>query len=197
MSEKRMAGEYEVFASMSVGCKEIIMGENPKADEGERYMCAYCESNSLFEQYNEVMVSDDYVEILQLCCKRLTEAADKLKIEIDRELLISTGIVPSTGYTPITPDADLRGQVVVIRPEVFKREYQRSTHQYQYVTGGSGSSPIGRGTSVFTEALYGGEKGRYGRHEVLGIATPESLPVWAKEALDTLKAEKKRDKEAR
>lgn len=36
--EKRMAGDYEVFASMSVGCKEIIMGENPKAEEGARYM---------------------------------------------------------------------------------------------------------------------------------------------------------------
>lgn len=197
MSEKRMAGDYEVFASMSVGCKEIVMGENPKAEEGAKYMCAYCESNSLFEQYNEVMVSDDYVEILQLCCKRLTEEADKLKEEIDLEQKVSSGIVPSDGYTPITPDSDLRGQVVVIKPDVFKREYQRSTHQYHYVTGGSGSSPLGRGTSVFTYALYDGEKGRFGRHQVLGIADPESLPEWAKTGLATAIAEKKKDKEAR
>lgn len=195
--EKRMAGDYEVFASMSVGSKEIVMGENPNAEEGARYMCAYCESNSLFEQYNEVMVSDDYVEILQLCCKRLAEEADRLKEEIDREKLVSAGVVPSDGYIPISHDTDLRGKVVVIKPDVFKREYQRSTHQYQYVTGGSGSSPMGRGTSVFTEALYDGERGRYERHEMLGIADPEKLPVWAKTALESVKAEKKRDKEAR
>ena len=197
MSEKRMAGDYEVFSSMSVGCKEIVMGENPKAEEDARYMCAYCESNSLFEQYNEVMVSDDYVEILQLFCKRLTEETDRLKTEIDREKLVSNGVVPPDGYTPISADTDLRGKVVVIKPDVFKREYQRSTHQYQYVTGGSGASPLGRGTSVFTEALYDGEKGRYVRRDMLGIADPETLPEWAKTALESAKAERKKDKEAR
>lgn len=195
--EKRMAGDYEIFASMTVGCKEIVMGENPKAEEGARYLCAYCESNSLFEQYNEAMVSDDYVEMLQLCCQRLSEEADKLKAEIDKEKLVSTGVVPPDGYTRISADTDLRGQVVVIKPDVFKREYQRSTHQYQFVTGGSSSSPLGRGTSVFTEALYDGEKGRFERREMLGIADPETLPEWAKTALESIKAERKRDKEAR
>lgn len=197
MSEKRMAGDYEVFASMSVGRKELIMGENPKAEEGARYMCAYCESNALFEQYNEAMVSDDYVEILQLCCERLKESTDRLKEEIDKELLVSTGTVPPDGYTPISSEADLRGKVVVIKPEVFKREYQRSTHQYQYVTGGSGASPFGRGTSVFTEGLYDGEKGRFEHREMLGIADPDRLPEWAKTALEAAKAERKKDKEAR
>lgn len=197
MKEKRMAGDYEVFTSMSIGRKEIIMGENPKAEEGAKYMCAYCESNSLFELYKEVMVSDDYIEILQLCCKRLTEEADKLKAEIDREKMVSTGTVPPDGYIPISADTDLRGQVVVIKPEVFKREYQRSTHQYQYVTGGSGASPLGRGTSVFTEGLYDGEKGRFERREMLGIADPDRLPTWAKTALEAAKAERKKDKEAR
>ena len=79
----------------------------------------------------------------------------------------------------------------------IKREYQRSTHQYQYVTGGSGSSPMGRGNSVFTEALYDGEKGRFERREMLGVTDPDKLPEWAKTALEALKAEKKRDKEAR
>lgn len=197
MSEKRMAGDYEVFTFMSVGCKEIVMGEHPKAEEGARYMCAYCESNSLFEQYNEVMVSDDYVEILQLFCKRLTEETDRLKAEIDREKLVSNGVVPSGCWTPISADTDLRGQVVVIKPDVFKREYQRSTHQYHFVTGGSGASSHGRGTSVFTEALYDGEKDRFTRQEVLGIADPETLPEWAKTALQSAKAERKKDKEAR
>lgn len=197
MKEKRMAGDYEVFTSMNIGCKEVIMGKNPLAEEGARYMCAYCESNALFEQYNEVMVSDDYVEILQLCCERLSGEAEKLRAEIDKELLVASGIVESDGYTPITEETDLRGQVVVIKPEVFKREYRRSTHQYQYVTGGSGASPLGRGTSVFTESLYGGEKGRYGRSDILGIADPERLPAWAEKALEAVKAEKKRDKEGR
>lgn len=197
MDEKRMAGDYEIIAAMSIGCKEIVMGENPNVEDNTRYMCAYCESNSLFERYNEVLVSDDYVDILQIYCQRLNHEADKLKEEIGWELKLSTTTVSPADYIAITADTDLRGKVVVIKPQVFKPEYRRSTHQYQYVTGGSGASPIGRGTSVFTIALYGGEKEKYARHDVLGIAAPDSLPTWAKAGLDVAKADMKKDKGAR
>lgn len=197
MDEKRMADDYEIVAAMSIGCKEIVMGENPNVEDNTRYMCAYCEGNSLFERYNEVLVSGNYVDILQVYCQRLSDEAGKLKKEIDLELKLSTSTVPPADYTAITAGTDLRGKVIVIKPQVLKREYRRSIHQYQYVTGGSGASPNGRGTSVFTVALYGGEKGRYARHEVLGVADPNSLPTWAKAGLDAARADMKKDKEAR
>lgn len=197
MDEKRMAGNYEIIASMSIGCKEIVMGENPNVEDDTRYMCAYCETNSLFEQYHDLLVSGDYVDILQIYCQRLGDEAGKLKEEIDLELKLSTSTVSPGDYTAVAAGTDLRGKVIVIKPQVFKREYRRSIHQYQYVTGGSGASPNGRGTSVFTVALYGGEKGRYERHEVLGVADPDRLPTWARAGLDAARADMKKDKGAR
>ena len=36
---KRMAGDYEIFATISIGPEEIVMGENPEAPRDKRYMC--------------------------------------------------------------------------------------------------------------------------------------------------------------
>ena len=71
--EKRMAGDYEIFQSIGIGHKEIVMGESPEASEDERYMCAYCTTNEIFAQYSGVMVSGDYTEILELFQKRIRE----------------------------------------------------------------------------------------------------------------------------
>ena len=38
MDEKRMVGDYTVINSMYIGHREIILGENPKAANGERYL---------------------------------------------------------------------------------------------------------------------------------------------------------------
>ena len=43
MDEKRMVGDYTVINSMYIGHREIILGENPKAASGERYVCCYAE----------------------------------------------------------------------------------------------------------------------------------------------------------
>ena len=43
MDEKRMVGDYTVINSMYIGLKEIILGENPRAANGERYVCCYAE----------------------------------------------------------------------------------------------------------------------------------------------------------
>lgn len=190
-----MAGNYEIFAAMSIGGKEIVLGENPKAEEGARYMCAYCESNGLFERYNDVMSSDDYVDLLQLYCDRLHEAAVELQEEIKWEKSVASTVVPASAYTPLNDGEALKGKVVVIMPQAFKREYQRATHQYQYVTGGFGASPNSRGNSCFCVNLFDGEKSRFDRRQVLGIADLNQLPTWAKAGLDSAKAEIMKDKE--
>lgn len=195
MSDKRVAGNYEIFVSMSIGGKEIVLGEDPKAKAGARYICAYCESNELFERYSDVMSSDDYVDLLQLYCDRLHEAAVELQEEIKWEKAVASTIVPASAYTPLGDGETLKGKVVVIMPQAFKREYQRATHQYQYVTGGFGASPNSRGNACFCVNLFDGEKSRFDRCQVLGIADPNQLPPWAKAGLDSAKAEIMKDKE--
>ena len=74
MDEKRMVGDYTVINSMYIGHREIILGENPKAASGERYVCCYAERVLFYEQYLEAQVSDDFAEIVyslqQIYCEK-------------------------------------------------------------------------------------------------------------------------------
>ena len=63
--EKRMAGSYEIIQAFRIGDREIVLGEDLNAKPEERYMCAYCQQNEIAALYNEVMVSDDYCEIVK------------------------------------------------------------------------------------------------------------------------------------
>ena len=144
--EKRMAGEYEIFQAIYVGPFEVVIGENKKAPAGEKYMCAFCESNELFASYYGGILSDDYVTILKFFGERISEQAEKLRnaITLSPDKGIDDSPITGDGLMPITSDDDLNGKVILIKPEVLRREYQRATHQYQFCTGGFGASPNSR-----------------------------------------------------
>ena len=70
-NEKRMAGDYEVIQAVQIGDREVVLGENPQDETGMKYMCAFCQKNALFAEYSEVMVSDDFPEIVELFGQRI------------------------------------------------------------------------------------------------------------------------------
>ena len=198
--DKRMAGDYEIFQAISVGAKEIVMGESPEASEDERYMCAYCTTNELFAQYSGVMVSGNYTEILELFQERVREENEKLREELsrpEREGIDDRPLI-NDGFVPIDYDDDIKGKVIVIRPDVLKREYQRATRQYQLCTGGFGASPHSRGSACFCTNIYSGEENRFERRDVLGIVYEDQMPDWVREKLKTVNHQRvRKEREAR
>ena len=199
LQEKRMAGEYEIFQAISGGIVEIVMGENPNAEPEDRYMCAVCTMNDLFAQYDEIYVSDNYVEILELYGQRVASEAKMLLNEVAE--IKGQGIDDSplrdTGFQPVSHEDDLNGKVVLLKPNALKKEYQRATHQYQLVTGGFGASPNSRGSACYCINLFSGKTDRYERGDVLGVVDREALPDWAEDGLRRIEQEKKRNREAR
>ena len=198
--DKRMAGDYEIFQAISVGAKEIVMGESPEASADERYMCAYCTTNELFAQYSGVMVSGNYTEILELFQERVREENEKLREELsrpEREGIDDRPLI-NDGFVPIDYDDDIKGKVIVIRPDVLKREYQRATRQYQLCIGGFGASPHSRGSACFCTNIYSGEENRFERRDVLGIVYEDQMPDWVREKLKTVNHQRERkEREAR
>jgi hypothetical protein len=184
-----MAGDYEIFEAISVGHQEIVMGENPEASADERYMCAYCTANELFAQYSDVIVSDDYIEILGLFQQRIGEETEKLREELTRPEHegIDDRPVTNEGFVPIDYDNDINGKVIVIRQDALKREYRRATRQYQLCTGGFGAYPHSRGSACFCANIYTGKESRFERRDVLGIVSEEQMPDWVRDRLGTLK----------
>lgn len=194
--EKRMAGDYEIIQAFLIGDKEIVMGENQNAAKGERYMCAFCDRNEIFALHTDVMVSDDFCEIAKLYADRLGEQAEKTRIDLLTPKIqgIQNEPLNKEQCTPISYKDDLNNRIVVIKPEVLRREYRRATNQIKLCIGGFGASPNSRGSACFCVDLYSGKTSRYERMNVMGTLTEEQLPKWAAYGLENYRQEQRQKK---
>ena len=176
--EKRMAGDYEIIHALHIGDREIVLGENPSATEDERYVCAFCQQHEIFANYTEVMVSDDYPELVKLFGERVAEQAEKTRIALNGPKIqgIPNSAITAEDCEQVSYQEDIRGKVVVIRPEVLRREYRHATCQLQLCTSGSGAYPNSRGTACYCTELYSGQRARFERSDILGVIAPEDLP---------------------
>ncbi len=78
----RKAGDWEIIHALHIGDKEVVFGENTIDPAAERYMCAYCRSNELFQEYCECVGGDDYLEIMQIYVERINGQIEAVKAEM-------------------------------------------------------------------------------------------------------------------
>ena len=102
---------------------------------------------------------------------------------------IDTTPITKADCTPISSDDNLNEKIVVIKQEVLRQEYRRSTNQIKLCTGGFGASPNSRGSACFCVDLYSGKTNRFERRDILGPLEPEQLPKWAALGLDQYRNE--------
>ena len=197
--EKRMAGDYAIIHAFHIGDRKIVLGENPSGVDGERYMCAFCQSNGLMAGYTEVMVSDDYPELAKLFGERVAEQAEKTRIALNGPKIqgIPNAPISAEGCEVIGHQHDLRGKIVVIKSEVLRPEYRRATCQLHLCNGGFGASPNSRGSACSCTELYSGKTSRFERSDILGVIAPENLPKWAKHYLECIQQERQAEKKSR
>lgn len=181
-----MAGDYEIIFAVHIGDREVVVGEKNGDSNGDRYMCSLCESNGRFALHSDVFASDHYPEIMEMFGQRISEQAHKVCMELNKPRIqgISNAVLTGRDCTRISSVDDLNGKVIVIKPEVLRREYRVATHQVKLCTGGFGASPNSRGSAVFCTDLYSGERSRFERQDVLGIMNPDQMPNWVKHGLD-------------
>lgn len=183
---ERMAGSYEIIEAFHVGDREIVIGENIRAKPGERYLCAYCQQNEILASYSDVLVSGDYCEIVQIFADQLSDQAQKTRTSLFTPIFqgIDTTPLSKEDCQLVSHEDRLEGKIVVIKPEVLRREYQRSTEQIKLCTGGFGAYPHSRGSACYCVDLYSGKESRFERQDILGALDRSQLPQWAEIGLE-------------
>ena len=194
-SENRMVGDYRIIRSMYVGDKEIVFGEDMESPPGKRYSCSLCQKSGPFLVHQDLVASDDYLEIVKIFGERIVAQAEKTKEDVSVDPGAFNDLFTAADCTPISPMDDLVEKVIVIRADVLRREYQTATHQLKLCTGGFGAHPNNRGSAVFCKDLYSGKESRFERWDVLGIMPLEKLPDWAKEGLSNIQKETQKQKD--
>lgn len=114
--EKRMAGDYEIIQSIHIGDREIVLGENPRDETGEKYMCAFCQQNELFAAYSEVMCSDNYAEMVKMFGERVTEQAENTRVAMNKPKIqgIDDRPITASDCTVVSGEDDLNLSLIHI-----------------------------------------------------------------------------------
>ena len=131
--------------------------------------------------------------------ERVAEQAEKTRIDLNGPKIqgILNEPITADGCEVIGYQHDLRGKIVVIKPEVLRPEYRRATSQLYLCDGGFGAPPNSRGTACFCTQLYSGKSSYFERSDILGVIAPENLPKWAKHYLECIRQERQAEKRAR
>lgn len=184
--EKRMAGKFEIIHALHLGAREVVVGVSPE----QEFMCAFCTANGILADYTEVMVSDDYLEIMALYADRLKGQIEA--VQTQRKILhIPLEVLGSEQCFPLDGGDDIIGKVVAVKPSALRYEYRRADCQLILVTNGNGARGGSRSTSVYGINVFTGRRdGRWERQDVLGVVRPECLPQWAKEHLPVIERER-------
>ena len=80
--EKRMAENYEITQVVQIGHKEVVMGMDET--NAMPYFCAIYSENEICGSYSGCMVSDDYVEIVEIFAERVREQCEKVREEQEK-----------------------------------------------------------------------------------------------------------------
>lgn len=191
--EKRMADNYEITQAVPIGEKEIVMGMDET--NAMPYFCACYSENEIGGSYHDCMVSDDYVEIVEIFTERIREQCKQVREE-QQKREGCRGIISAEMCKPLAHDTNLIGKIAAVRKEALRPEYQSASYQLIYVTGGNGARGNARGSACFGTNLYDGERYKWGRGTFYGEVKPEFLPDWAKAQLEKIQ-KKEQDREAR
>lgn len=176
--EKRIIEGYEITQAVKIGDKEVVFGVNEKADMP--YLCSFYSSNAISESYEESMIGDDYVELMELFADRVKAQCTKVREE-QAKVTVQREKITADMCRPISNCEDIIGKVVAIRAEALRPEYRSAEHQLVYVVGGNGARQQSFGTACYCITLYSGEHERWERYDLQGEVKRESLPQWAKE----------------
>ena len=191
--EKRMADNYEITQAVYIGDKEVVMGMDQA--NAMPYFCAYFSENEIGGSYCDCLVSDDYVEIVEIFAERVNEQCKRVRQEQEKRKECG-GIMTEEMCLPLTYDTTLTGKIAVVKKEALRPEYRSASYQLVYVTGGNGARGKARGNACFGTNLYDGERHKWARGAFYGEVKPEFLPDWAKERAEKIQ-KKEQDREGR
>lgn len=194
-NEKRMADNYEITQAIRIGRVEIVYGVN---EENEcPYFCALYKRHDILGEYSDCVVSDDYSKIIALFASRIQEQGELLQKEREA-VTVPTEVITIEQCIPDDYTKNIRGKVIVIRPELLQPEYRAADCQLWLCRGGFGANANSRGSGCYCVNLYSGEEGRWERRDVLGEM--KELPDWVKERLAEIQrkdAEKERARKSK
>ncbi|GHV17136.1 hypothetical protein FACS189425_02750 [Clostridia bacterium] len=179
---KRVIDGYTEKFSVALAGREVILAVDDTQDVPYLVCTAKWDNAFGVTEYTEGAVTYDYIDAM----RDFVDRVDTLLGTLEQERASFMTVQPTLTAADCVKgglDADLKGKVVVIKPDVLSPEYRTANHQLKIVQGGFGASPTARGNAVFCKDLYSDKETRFERYDIAGVVDPAKLPQWAKDKL--------------
>lgn len=121
------------------------------------YFCAYYTGNEIYGSYDGGMISDDYVEMVELFAERVSGQCQKLREE-QEQITVPKEPITADMCQQVASDASMVGKVMAIWADALRPEYRLAPYQLVLVTGGNGARANAMGRACFCRNLYNREK---------------------------------------
>jgi hypothetical protein len=169
---------YEEKFCIEFAGKYIVLAENSAATEP--YLVCNIKYDNPFnmEERYDGAVTDNYIEAMREFVKRVDGLVETLETE-RRESGLPFQTLTAAECIPDSQNADWKGKLIIIKPEILAPEFRSAEHQLALCTGGFGAGAKARGRAVFVKELHSGQNCRYDRHQIAGLADPKKIPNWA------------------
>lgn len=191
-------GRYVVENEVRIASRRIIFAVDPDQKAENRFLTCFYRHNDLFGEYFEILVSDDYFEMMNNFGDRIK--ADVMMLEKEqREIgMDDISCLDNAQLLQVGRNVDITEQIVAIKPNCLLYGYQNIAHQLYYVNGGNGALANSRGSACFGYNLYTGKSTRIERRDVFGIVKPDFVPDFAKQTMESIRQkERERNREER
>ena len=151
-------GKYEIENEINILGTYYFMAFDKKA--ALPFLVGNKKHNNFLIEYDDLMITDSYVDALQEWNDRINEGIEKIKQEQSKF-----------------------GDLSIL---YFIHESQFAQKQLYLVDGGCGADGISRGSSVFCSSVYDESRVRFDRKDVLGVLRADRVPAWAKEKVNEI-----------
>lgn len=175
-------GKYEIENEINILGTHYFMAFDKKA--ALPFLVGNKRHNNFLIEYDDLTITDSYVDALQEWNDRINEGIAKIKQEQLKFGELS--ILSKEDVEMIKADTSIKGKLVVIRADYFIHESQFAQKQLYLVDGGCGADGISRGSSVFCSSVYDESRVRFDRKDVLGVLRADRVPAWAKEKVNEI-----------
>lgn len=189
-AEKRNINGYDVIASVPFGGNEHILAEKETIDGDIRYMTCigYQITEKSFSILEAGIESNDYLEVFKDFTSRLAGECENLQEHL---YYSDISVLPLSMKDCIEGglDKSIMKEVVILKASSLAPEWRTADNQVQIALDGLGCRPNSANNEVYCINIISGDKRRYLKDDIAGVADISRLPEMARNKIAELRVE--------
>lgn len=171
--------EYTVVYDIVLSDTHFIFAVDDKKTENQ-YLICNMHIGDIFRNYNDSIVTSDYLSGLNEWNYRIATAISNLQQE-----QLNPAVLNKDSVELLSSNMSIKHKVVAVKSNVLLPESRYAQKQLKFVIGGFGAEGKS-GNAVICMGIESNQIERFDRQDILGVLKTDKIPSWAKDKIAAL-----------